>query len=108
MALTLLFESITPKSFEILSQNLAEIYQMFAQNKYCNSTYTFYRIMSICKFQYATGVSSITVKPGNKLEGDVRDIVSLKAQTFPYFQLVEKFKCMEHIDKSETQLKTSP
>ena len=81
---------------------------MFAQNKYCNSTYTFYRIMPVCKFQYATGVSSITVKAGNKLEADVRDIVSLKAQTFPYFQLVEKFKCMEHIDKSETQLKTSP
>ena len=45
---------------------------------------------------------------GNKLEGDVGGIVSLQAQTSPYFQLREKFKCIEHTDKSETQLKTSP
>ena len=45
---------------------------------------------------------------GNKLEGDVGDIVSLQAKTSPYFQLSEKFKCIEHIDKSKTQLKTSP
>ena len=44
----------------------------------------------------------------NKLEGDVGDIVSLNAQTSPYFKLREKFKCIEHIDKRETQLKTSP
>ena len=44
---------------------------------------------------------------GNKLEGDIGD-VSLQAQTSPYFQRREKFKCVEHIDKSETQLKTSP
>ena len=44
---------------------------------------------------------------GNKLEGEVKDIVSLKAQTSPYFELREKFKCIEHIDNSETQLKTS-
>ena len=36
------------------------------------------------------------------------DIVSLQAQTFPYYQLREKFKCIEHIDKSETQLKLLP
>ena len=36
------------------------------------------------------------------------DIVSPQAQTSPYIQLREKFKCIEHIDKSETQLKTSP
>ena len=30
------------------------------------------------------------------------DIVSLQAQTFSYFQLREKFNCIEHIDKSET------
>ena len=48
------------------------------------------------------------IKPGNKLEGDVGDIVSLQAQNSPCFQLKEKFKCIEHIDKSETQLKTSP
>ena len=41
----------------------------------------------------------------NKLEGDV---VSLQAQTAPYFHLREKYKCMENIDKSETWLKTSP
>ena len=45
---------------------------------------------------------------GNKLEGDVGDIVTLQAETSPYFQLREKSKCIEHIDKSETQLKTSP
>ena len=44
----------------------------------------------------------------NKLEGDVRDIVSLQAQTSPYFQLREKFKCIEQIEKSGTQPKTSP
>ena len=34
------------------------------------------------------------------------DIVSMQAQTFPYFELREKFKCIEHyINKSETQLK---
>ena len=36
------------------------------------------------------------------------DIVSLKAQMSPYFQLREKFNCIEHIDKSKTYLKTSP
>ena len=35
------------------------------------------------------------------------DIVSLQVQMSPYFQLREKFKCIEHIDKSGTQLKTS-
>ena len=45
---------------------------------------------------------------GNKLERDVGGIVSLQAQMSPYFQLREKLKCIEHMDKSETQLKTSP
>ena len=45
---------------------------------------------------------------GNKLEVHVGDIVSLQAQTSPFFQLMEKFKCREHINKSETQLKTLP
>ena len=45
--------------------------------------------------------------PGNKLEGEVGDIVSLQAQKSPCFQLREKFKCIEYIDKSEIQLKTS-
>ena len=44
----------------------------------------------------------------NKLEGDVGDIISLQAQMSPYFQLREKFKCIEHIDKSKTQLKLLP
>ena len=35
------------------------------------------------------------------------DIVSLQAQTSLNLQLREKFKCIEHIDKSEAQLKTS-
>ena len=33
---------------------------------------------------------------GNKLEGEVGDIVSLQAQMSPYFQLREKFKYIEH------------
>ena len=45
---------------------------------------------------------------GNKLEGDLGDIVSLQAQMSPNFHLREKFNCIEHIDKSETRLKTSP
>ena len=36
------------------------------------------------------------------------ETVSLQAQTSPYFQLKEKFKCIELIDESEIQLKTSP
>ena len=32
----------------------------------------------------------------------LRDKVSLQAQASPYFQLREKFKCIEHKDKSET------
>ena len=43
---------------------------------------------------------------GNKVEGEVGDIVSIQAQTSPYFQLREK-KCIEHIDICETELKTS-
>ena len=46
------------------------------------------------------------INSGNKTEGDVGDKVSLQAQTSPYFPLREKFKFIEHIDK--TQLKTSP
>ena len=47
--------------------------------------------------------------PGNKLEGNMGDIVSLQARTSPLFQLREKFKYIEHIiDKSEPKLKTSP
>ena len=45
---------------------------------------------------------------GSKLEGDMGDIVSLKAQMSPFFQLREKLKCIEHIDKSEAQLKSFP
>ena len=36
------------------------------------------------------------------------DIVSLQAQTSPFFQLREKFKCIEHIDKSVPSLKHLP
>ena len=36
------------------------------------------------------------------------DIVSLQAQTSPYFQLREKFKCIEHIDKVKPSLKLHP
>ena len=45
---------------------------------------------------------------GNKLEADVGDIVSLQAQTSPYFQLREKFKCIEHIDKSAPSIHVKP
>ena len=36
------------------------------------------------------------------------DTVSLQSQTSPYFQLREELKCIEHIDKSKTQLKLLP
>ena len=45
---------------------------------------------------------------GSKLGGDLGETVSLQTQTSPYFQLREKFKCIEHIGKGEAQLKTSP
>ena len=35
----------------------------------------------------------------------MEDTVSQQSQTSPSFQQKEKFKCIEHIDKSETQLK---
>ena len=55
-----------------------------------------------------TGYRSGISYTGNKLEGEEGDTVSLQAQTSPYFQLREKFKCTEHKYKSEIQLKTSP
>ena len=45
---------------------------------------------------------------GNKLGGDLGETVTLQAPTSPYFQLREKFKCIEHIGKGETHFKTSP
>ena len=45
---------------------------------------------------------------GNKLGGYLEEIFYIQAQTSPYFQLREKFKCIEHIDKSEIQLEISP
>ena len=50
----------------------------------------------------------LKVNIGNKLEGDMGNIVSLQAESSPFFQLREKFKCIEHMDRSVTQLKTSP
>ena len=47
----------------------------------------------------------MSTHPGNKLDRDVGDKVSPQAQTSPYFQLRENFKCIEHIDKSETHMK---
>ena len=41
---------------------------------------------------------------GNKLGGDLGEIVSLQTQTSPYFQLREKFKCIEHIGKGKPKL----
>ena len=38
----------------------------------------------------------------------MEDIGSIPAETSPYFQLRKKLICIEHIDKSKTQLKTSP
>ena len=40
----------------------------------------------------------------------MRDIpvVSIQTQMSPYFQLRKKFECIEHIDKSGNELKTSP
>ena len=40
--------------------------------------------------------------------GDLGEIVSLQTQTSRYFQLREKFKCIEQIGKGKAQLKTSP
>ena len=42
--------------------------------------------------------------PGNKLGGNMGEIVSLHAQTSPCFQLREKFKCIEHIGQGKTHL----
>ena len=39
------------------------------------------------------------------LEEDIGDIVPLQAQTSPYFQLREEFKCMEHMTKVKPNLK---
>ena len=60
-------------------------------------------------FGYRTGESFTNADKNlhSSLEEDVGDTVSLQAQTSPYFQLRERFKCIEHIDKSETQLITS-
>ena len=55
-------------------------------------------MQELYRFRYCTNREA-----GNKL--DMGDIVSLQAQTSPYFQLREKFKCIENIDKSETRLK---
>ena len=59
-------------------------------------------------YVYASFAQDRLKRSGYKLEGDAGDIVSLQAQTSPYFQLREKFKCIENIHKSETQLKTPP
>ena len=66
-------------------------------------------LFKICiKLLKGSDINDFTfVGAGNKLEGDVGDKVSLQAQTSPCFQLRGKFTCIEHIDKSETQLKTS-
>ena len=53
LASTLLSGSVTLKSFEMLWQNLVQIQSFIrqcTQNKYLNSTYTFYGIMPLCKF----------------------------------------------------------
>ena len=59
-------------------------------------------------WQSSLNRKNLLLVTGNKLEGDVGDKVSLQALTSPYFQPREKFKCIEHTDKSETWLKTSP
>ena len=45
---------------------------------------------------------------GNKLAGDLGEVVSLQEQTSPYFQLREKPKCIDCIGKSKFWSKTSP
>ena len=42
---------------------------------------------------------------GNKLGGDLEEVVSLQKQTSPYFQLREKWKCKEYIGKTKFQSK---
>ena len=50
----------------------------------------------------------IKITTGNKLGGDLGELVSLQEQTSPYFQLREKSKCIEYIGKSKFPSKTSP
>ena len=57
LASTLLLRSVTLKFYEILSQNLVQIYKDY------DSPYVFYGIMPLCKFQYTNGIRSITLKP---------------------------------------------
>ena len=45
---------------------------------------------------------------GLSLEGNLGEIVSLSWLISPYFQLKEKWKCIEHIRKSKIWTKTSP
>ena len=45
---------------------------------------------------------------GISLEGDLREKVSLRWLTYPYFELREKFKCIKHIGKSKIRTKTPP
>ena len=46
------------------------------------------------------------ILPGLSIRGDLGEKVSLSWLTSPYFELREKFKCIEHIGKSKN--KTSP
>ena len=58
--------SITLISFEIISQNLVEIYSMTRQRAEINnghSTYIFCGIIPLCSFQYKNRIRSITLIP---------------------------------------------
>ena len=45
---------------------------------------------------------------GLSLEGDLGEKVSLNWFTSPYYELREKFQCIEHIGESKIWTKTSP
>ena len=55
--------------------------------------------MPLCWF-YHEAVHIYQVS-GNKLGGDLGEVVFLQEQTYPYFQLREKSKCIEYIGKSK-------
>ena len=54
------------------------------------------------------GLRSRSQSAGIKLQGNKGEIVSFQDQTSPYFELKEKFKCIEHIGKNERWAETSP
>ena len=73
--------SITLIPFEIMSQNLVEIYSMSRRCAAINnghSTYIFFGIIPLCKFPYRNRVRSITLIPFKIIS---RNLAQLKSMT---------------------------